>query len=379
MKIAHMIPAHPVLQNEMTEMLTSDMRSYHFDIYIVQLNNAPIAELPKGVSASILNMSAPFASVAENKKLYKILDDYDIVVFHSFQLPINTKINIALFHHKYLKKIVWIEWGYDLYIERIPGIKGELTYRFKMLVTKMFERRIPYFVAIHPADIEVYHEIIKGNGKVFFALYRGQNIIKPDLRDYKKVSMASRIENGESIYIQVNHRADRILNHKAILDQLTQYKDEDIKVFVPLCYGDKEYGDEIEKYARGLFGDKAICPRDVMPYNEYMEYLMRVDIFIMNSERQVGLGNIHPMIRMEKKIYMPENSVLFKYFNKFGNGIQNVKELGKMPYSGLVEDVNMKMLCNHVNGYLNVDSVHEWRMIFDQIIRDFSKGTVSAS
>lgn len=379
MKIAHMIPAHPVLQNEMTKMLAVDLKSYNFDIFIVQLNNAPIAELPKGVEASLLRMSAPISTAEENKKLYAILNMYDIVIFHSFQIPANSKVLISLFHHEYLKKIVWIEWGYDLYIERMSGIKGELAYRIKLLITKIFEKRVPYFVAIHPADIGAYHEIIKGKAKVFFALYRGQNTIKPDLNGYRKTMMARRSERGEAIYIQVNHRADRILNHKEVLSRLYAYKDENIRVFVPLCYGDKEYGDEIEEYALKLFGSKAICPREVMPYDEYMAYLMRVDIFIMNSERQVGLGNIHPMIRMQKKIYMPESSVLFKYFNQYGNGIQDVKMIGKERYSDLIKDVDMNALCEHVNDYLNVDSIHEWRGIFDQIIEDFSKGKTSVS
>ena len=344
------------------------MASYGFDIYIVQLNESPVAELPRGVKATILKMSAPFSNFAENKKLYQIFDNYDIVVFHSLQLPVTTKIAMSLFHPQCLKKIVWIEWGYDLYIEKGPGVKGKIAYQIKKIILKIFEKRIPYFVAIHPADIDAYKELVNGRAKVFFALYRGNNDVKPALVDYKKTSMLSKIKNGEPIYIQVNHRADRILNHKEILDRLSIYKEDNIKVFIPLCYGDRDYGDEVEGYAKALFGDKAICPRNVMAYDEYMDYLKRVDIFIMNSDRQVGLGNIHPMIRMQKKIYMPESSVLFRYFNKFGNGIQNVKMLGKENFSNLTRDVDISSLCNYVNEYLSVDSIQEWKKVFDQII-----------
>ena len=370
LKIAHLLPAHPIFQNRMLRFLQNYFRSYNFELYIIQLNETKVS-LPDDIYAKVVRISTPFSSHSQNIEIIDLLKEYDIIVFHSLSLPVNMKMYIGLLHQKLINKIVWIEWGYDLYLEQAPGIKGKIIYNIKALTRRFFEKYIPYFIAIHPADVESYHKIIKGKAKVYVALYRSSNNVEPSLEHYTKITIHQRIQNNEELLIQVNHRADRILNHKKILNYLKKYRDNNIKLFIPLCYGDKEYGDEIEDYAKCLFGDKVICPRDVIPYNDYMKILERVDIFVLNSERQIGLGNIHPMIRMEKKIYMPNTSVLFQYFRKISPAIQDVKQLEAESFLQLCEDVDMDMLRDHVNEYLSVDSPKVWKDVFDKIIIDY--------
>lgn len=371
LKIAHLIPAHPTLQNTLVHMLKVDFEAYNHEIFILQLNESIMAKLPTGISASKISLSTPLASWNEMMNFCDIFKKFDLVVFHSIQIPINMKLFLASFHPGFFKKMIWIEWGFDLYIERIPGIVNGIKHQIKKLILKIFERKIPYFVAIHPADVKKYHQTVKGNAQIFSAQYRGSNVIEYDLTKYCKTSMICKRQCDEPIYIQINHRADRILDHKEVIDKLSKYKEENIRVVFPLCYGDKEYGDVVASYASNVFGEKAICIREIMAYDKYIELLKKIDIFILNSNRQIALGNLNPMIRMQKKIYMPKTSVLYEYYNRIEECIQDYYNIDFETFEEFTSDIDMSKLSQNMDEYLAVDCIEEWKNIFESIGKDY--------
>lgn len=367
-KIAHFLPAHLTLQNSMMSMYEREMPELHFDYYVIRLNQQPMAKLPEHMKVSVLDFSAPFNSLAELKKIVEVIDGYDYVVFHSMMLTQPMKVYISLFHPDVINKIVWIEWGYDIYIDRGRDWKGKLKYLLKRWTIHLFERRIPHFVAIHPADVEEYRTRIKGKAVIDAIPYRGSNGIQLDMGDYKYISLSERVQKNEPIYIQINHRADAILNHAEVLNCLSKFKTENIKVVLPLCYGDKAYGDAVEKMAVKIFGKKVICQREVVPYDEYVRLLERIDIFILNSDRQIALGNIHPMILMQKKIYLPENSVLYRYYTSEGDQISKIEDLnGADSFSEITKDVDTLKAKRHLEKYLNSDIIGKWRALYERL------------
>lgn len=371
-KIAHFLPAHPTLQNGMMKMYEREMPEFNFDYFVIRLNNQIMQELPENIHVSIIDCGAPFTRLKDIKKIVSVMKDYDYIVFHSMMLTLPTKLYIRFFNQYLIDKIVWIEWGYDIYTDRGCDLKSRLKFLLKRLVIKLFEKRIPIFVAIHPADIKEYMTGIKGKGKIFVAPYREHNGININLDDYKYVSLAERIRNGEEIYIQVNHRAEAILKHKEVLDCLLKFKNENIKILLPLCYGDKDYGDYIEQYARDKFGNKAIIQREVMAYDDYIDLLKRVDIFILNSTRQIALGNIHPMILMRKKIFLPAGSVLYRYYSDEGDEISCLEMIknANFTYDDLCKDLNTEIAQNHLIDYLQEDTISKWRDIFNLLVEN---------
>lgn len=367
-RIAHFLPAHLILQNAMMEMYEKEMPEFHFDYYVIRLNQQPMAKLPENVDVTVLEFSAPSNSLAELRKVVEVIKDYDYVVFHSMMLTQPMKLYIKLFHSDLLSKIVWIEWGYDIYTDKGNNLKGQLKYLFKRWTICLFEKNIPYLIAIHPADADEYKNGVKGKAKIEVIPYREYNGIHLDLSNYRYTTLEERCQNNEPIYIQVNHRAEAILNHAEVLESLSKFKNENIRIILPLCYGDKEYGDTIEKMAVDMFGEKAICQREVVPYDEYMRLLERTDIFILNSDRQIALGNVHPMILMQKKIYMPEASVLYKYYVSQGDHICKLEDLKKAKrFAEITEDVDTMTGKRHLERYLNEDTIAKWRDLYNRL------------
>lgn len=367
-RIAHFLPAHLTLQNAMMKMYEREMPEFHFDYYVIRLNQQPMAKLPENIDVTVLEFSAPFNRLSELRKIVEILKDYEYVVFHSMMLTQSMKLYIKLFHSNLINKIVWIEWGYDIYTDKGVGFKDRFKYLFKRWTIFLFERNIPYLVAIHPADVDEYRNGVKGKAEIEVIPYREYNGIHLDLSNYRYTSLKERRRNNDPIYIQVNHRAEAILNHADVLNCLSRFKDENIRIILPLCYGDKEYGDAIEKMAVDIFGEKVICQREVVPYEEYMQLLARTDIFILNSNRQIALGNIHPMILMQKKIYMPETSTLYKYYVSQGDCVCKLNDLKKARmFSEITEDIDTLTGKKHLEDYLNEDSISKWRALFNKL------------
>ena len=61
---------------------------------------------------------------------------------------------------------------------------------------------------------------------------------------YKRFgSYKFRRENHNScINIQIGHPSTQVLNHIEVLEDLYKFRDENIRIYIPLSYGDEEYG-----------------------------------------------------------------------------------------------------------------------------------------
>jgi hypothetical protein len=303
------------------------------------------------------------------RQLIFIFENSDVIFLHSIFFPLLTKIQLI---HRgmncYLKKLVWIEWGFDLYYQDTSSLVQRIKSKIKSFTVTHFEKKIPYFVAIHPADIQSYHTIIGGSAKIFLARY--STAVKPlsnIINDNNKIPISQKIRENKPIVIQVGHRADHILNHRDTLIKLSRFADKNIKIFLPLCYGDKPYAKKITELAHQLFGEKAICQLEVMPCDDYIRQLKSIDIFILNSKRQIALGNLHPMMLMQKKIVLPSDSVLYNYYLKTYTPIFPYESISECSFDELVKDVDMRLARKNLIEYISSNSVELWNNIFREI------------
>lgn len=317
----------------------------------------------KILKKSKYNLKRIFEQINQLKK-------YDYIVFHSLFINEFYKI-FFLLQPKLMKKIIWIEWGYDLYTRT----------KHRNLIRRMlhnyFCSKIPNFIAIFPPDIDVYKNIFKNsNTRIFYAPYIGYppgyqgKFYDPS----KKISDI--IKSNDTIYIQIGHNAMPSLNHIEVLYELKRYAKENIKIILPLSYGENEiYIDKVEKCAKELFGEKAVCLRKFLSSSDYFNIVNKVSIAIFNTERQCALGNIYHMIFNNVKLYMPRNSVMFKYFNEKGVPVTSFEDIKKMNFEEFVEDV----IINDVNKFdkfiyelIDYDSkVKLWEKIYNEIENNY--------
>ncbi len=103
-------------------------------------------------------------------------------------------------------------------------------------------------------------------------------------------------------------------NHIEVLEKLKIYKNEDIKIFVPLSYGDNNYAKEVILKGKNIFGDKFISITELMPLEKYLEFLSQIDIAIFNSNIQIAMGNIITLLGLGKKVYMRNDITPWELF-----------------------------------------------------------------
>ena len=313
--------------------------------------------------------------LGENRKeanaLVKYLarcDYYDYIVLHSLFFTHYT----LLFHPKVVKKIIWIAWGYDLY--NWPPKGNGLQIKFAALIGKWIRNHCSGFVGIFPPDCDFFRKKFpNAKAKTYYAPYCGAKISEHYL-NYSEISnLDRRKEDNEPIYIQIGHSAVRSIDHISTLDRLRHLKDENIRIFLPLSYGDMKYADEVEQYAKAKFGDKVICLREFMPRDEYYALVKRIDIAIFDTYRQIGLGNINAMVFGNVKIYMPQDSVMYQYYTANGVPVQKIEDLQSIAFDELKEPIKTsapKAFQDYIDSLKNMErKVANWKAIYDDLKR----------
>ena len=187
-------------------------------------------------------------------------------------------------------------------------------------------------------------------------------------KTYPYISTAEKYKNGETINIVIGHQADPILNHIRVLKQLLEYKDENIQIYLPLSYGDMRNAENVEKFARENFGDKATVIKEFMPLNEYDQLLSQMDIAIFDTDRQIALGNINKYIYMKKKLYLSAGTVMHQYFSGKGVVLYDCEDIGRISFSDFVQDFDPDAGVAYLTKRLDRKTkIDEWAQVFSLI------------
>ena len=302
------------------------------------------------------------------KKVLCEAKQYDFVMFHSL-FPFFLLKTMLTFDKKLLKKMIWVEFGGDLYPTDDKSIISKIYYGLNKYIAK----DLLAFVGIFPPDCDYFKEKFPGsNAKIYYAPYCGDKV--PE--EFKHYDSSSRLQETlrkkESIYILIGHSAVKRMGHIEVLDYLKRFSERDIKLLIPLSYGDKKYADEVQKYAEDIFKEKAICLRSFMEKEEYFNLLRRVDIAVFNAYEQLGLGNINRMIFWNAKIYMPENSAMYKYYRSKYIPINKISDLSKDSFEELISlpvYENRQRCTEFIKSFGDMESfrVEPWKKIYDEL------------
>lgn len=234
---------------------------------------------------------------------HKALKSKKIILHNLFS---SLTILFLFFNPWFFKKSNWVMWGADLYGYR----KRKYDSLFKKIYYKIEDHvkgNVGQISYLAEGDYNLAKEYFNVKGKATRAIYinpvslKNLNSIK---KNYKKNEVTS---------IQIGNSADPENNHIEILDELIKFKDENIQIYAPLSYGNKEYALKVKKYGEKLFGEKFIAMLDFFNAQKYAEYLSGIDILLFNHKRQQGLGNIFSLAYLEKKIYLRSDISSWSY------------------------------------------------------------------
>ncbi len=296
----------------------------------------------------------------------KILKMYQIINFFIF---INTfcknsekiyfhslfgryKILFLFIFRKYLKKSYWIIWGGDLYCyrNRKKGFLREIYYKIENYVKGNFYGYISEF----KGDYKLAQKWFGVTGKYIDCFEYPSNL-------YKELKLDKVEKNG--IYIQIGNSADPTNNHFEILKKLEKYKEEKIKIYCPLSYGDTKYAAEVIKKGKGIFKEKFIPMIEFLDYQRYLEFLSQIDIAIFAHDRQQAFGNITSLLGMKKTIYLKERVTTYYLLQEIGI---KVKSFDKLEELEIFEEKILEQNKNIVKERFSKKKlIEEWKVAFN--------------
>lgn len=234
--------------------------------------------------------------------LYDYASEVDWVFLYNNRL---TVLDRACVKRKVLKKIVWFSFGSDIDLENESGWHGS-----------NFLSKIYHATVLPVVEAQAKRKMGAVRAICIQAVYDGFSI----RRDYGDVPLLpfSFLKNREKsvlpmsncsykkdgiLRILVGHHGYPGVSHRRVLEALLRYKNENILIYLPMAYGDRSYIQQVKKYARDCFSDKAIIIDEPMNFEDYASFLSTIDVAIFDTDKNVAVDNIALLCHFGKKIY----------------------------------------------------------------------------
>ena len=197
-----------------------------------------------------------------------------------------------------LKKSYWLVWGADLYAYNNKRVN--LYQKIKESIRRSVFKNIGHIVSYIPGDLELATTWYQNESQRHNCIGYPSNVFH-DLVLPKG--------NHKQITILVGNSADKTNNHSEVFDKLNSFPN--IKVIVPLSYGDNTYAEKTALKGQEYFGENFVALTDFMPLKDYLYLLSTVDIAIFHHNRQQAMGNIITLLGLGKKVYVNKKSTSY--------------------------------------------------------------------
>lgn len=315
-------------------------------------------ENPKQEISKYRNVAwLPHAEGIEYSVFLAYLEAADHIFWHAVGWNFRTLFRVLL-HPSIMKKSYWVEWGADLYHWRREE-KG-LRHKIVNKINETWRKKIRGAIMIFPADEAVF---VSQFGEEIPVLHAGYVAFPCD-----KTEKLRPVETGEKrpLSILLGHSATPKCNHLEMLEKLSKYRDEDIVIHIPLSYGDAGYAGTVEKKAEELFPqEKLHIMKEPMALPDYIGFLWTVDVAVFDVYRQIALGNIEQLLYMRKKVYLPRDSILGKYYTDNDTEIFDTSLIGEESFEEFAKNDTRKDPPECVVKHLSERSViTQWKVVF---------------
>jgi len=313
----------------------------------------------------IMNIST--FSLKDVPVLYKRLRNskaYDNIIFHSLYL--NYLLIALLLNMKVVRRATFIIWGVQ---DGGPFVVPETKRRYRAfgwLYEKLRSVVIPEFKYIGTmieADYDKATALYKVKGARKKSGYILGTFDDPGITDKK---------NKNRINVQVGHAGYKLTCVIEALEVLSKFKDEHIRIYSPLSYGDDLYIKEVIKRGKEIFGSKFYPITRQMSGENFAKFISSMDVFVHNAPGQMGLANVDTHLLFKNKIYLNDNGVVYNdYGTKQGYHVSKVSDIQSRSFEDFVyyspgeaEENKTKF-----SSMLDVDNL---RAIWDNILLDLT-------
>lgn len=253
------------------------------------------------------------------------------IILHSLFIS-NKLLLYLLLNIKLSKKCSWVIWGGDLYSYRIQStLKSKILELIKTILVKRFQ----YIITLSKNDYKLAKKWYGVKGEYKQGIY-----INPISFDYLKNIKLNNTKDRDTVNIQIGNSADPSNLHFEAIDILEKFKEEDIKIYAPLSYGNSEYAIKVKEYGESIFKDKFIAMINFLDKEKYGKFLSKIDIAVFNNNRQQALGNIRALAYLGSKIYIRNDTTMWNDFISDGYKINEMNDLKNENFEEFIQKNN---------------------------------------
>lgn len=294
------------------------------------------------------------------------VNQYDAVIIH--YLKEETADFILRINHP---NIYWIEWGADLYSSLLEP-KGYLIYSDKKLPWRIHHHKIPFFIY----DLVNKYKSKKTRDLLLSAVKKVKYFVPDSMYDEYPLLLNYYPELSHLIYkeffyypidevldssllnadicgnnIIVGNSSSMSSNHIDVFKRIRTLDLKDIKVIVPLSYGDKNYSQYVIREGYSLLGNAFSPLLDYLELSEYNKILLSANCFVYGNWRQEAVGNILVALYLGGKVFLYKKNPLLNFYRSLGLHLFEIDELSQHHIdSRLSKDEisnNRRILLNH--------------------------------
>lgn len=298
----------------------------------------------------------PRIDIKLNKNSTEVqLHKFDLIIYHGIFEDVI--LDYFFKYRVFLKKLVLYFWGGDKWLSGNWNNKMKKKYVIKNALS---------IVTIIPQDYLDIKKIYRPRGNNFCAKYfdMSSSVILDNLCKVPQ-------KKNNVINIQIGNSATETNNHLETLKILKKFKDKNIKIYLPMSYGDMEYAKKVIEYGEDLFGDKLVAIKEFMSFEKYCLFIQEMDIAIFNMIRQQALGNIYILMQIGSKVFLNSEGLLWDYFVKdLKCEVSKVNEISRSSFEEFIEFSEREKQNNrdliHKN-FSKENSIMQWEKIFNTL------------
>ena len=302
----------------------------------------------------------------------KCLRQCDRIIVHGMNNP---KV-LLLFYlwPSLLNKTNWVIWGGDIYDNVEPW--NTLRSRAIQMMRESIYPKVRWATTLSNRDYDyackVYHLSARELEGCYPVPATTNSKLLSDLRNNR-----CRHRSPCAYTIQVGNSATESNQHIDALNVLSRYKDEDVRIFLPLNYGPEgyeQYATHVERHAERLFGkDRVFALKDCIDGTDYLEMLSEVDVGVFNNNRQQAMGNISQLLLLGAKIYIRQDVSMWEHFESLGCSLNSFETIATQSFEEFVKydaDLCASNISIIEKRHAIDEKVRTWRNIFFEMERD---------
>jgi hypothetical protein len=270
------------------------------------------------------------------------------------------------FPNSILNKTYLHFWGGDFYLLRDKVSLHHVRTCLSNYKRKSLFKKCAGFIFLIDGEYDKFVDITHIKKKHYVAPMPGDPYKKINFIELQQELDQCKKNDGK-IKILVGNSATKTNMHIEAFKKLKKFSMEKMEIYVPLSYGDEKYRDMVLQKGKSILG-KAFHPiTEYMPEAEYIYLLASMNVGIFNNNRQQAMGNISIMLGLGKKLFLRDDTSMWKRYHNKGYIIYPIDDIDSLELEKFVyfddKDRKRNQLLYEKNGSVN-KIINAWNNVF---------------